>query len=197
MTGNLITSDTNFLRLFPERGIEQLTLGIISLRPGVDPEAVAAKMQRRLPKNVKVLTTQQFIEIEKEYWKKTTAIGFVFSVGAFVGFAIGMYIVYQILYSEITDRIPDYAILKARGYQNRYFLSVLFQESIFLSVSSYIPGYLLSVGLYKIVADATRLPIEMTDDRAILVYSLTIFMCLASGALVANKLKDSDPADLF
>ena len=198
VTGNLITSDFNFHRLIPGRSnIEKIDFGMIQLQSGINPKEFAAKLERVLPEDVKVLTLKEFIEIENAYWQKTTAIGTIFSMGAIVGFGIGIYIVYQMLYSEISDHIPDYAILKARGYRNRYFLLVLFQESVFLSISSYIPGYLISIWLYRALANATRLPITMTLERAVFVYGLTVSMCLLSGVLVANKLNDSDPADLF
>ena len=114
-----------------------------------------------------------------------------------VGFLIGMYIVHQILYTDISEHIPNYAILKAKGYRNRYFWGVLIQEVLILSLASYIPGFLFSSALYKIVNSGTKLPVFMTQERALLVLFLTFFMCFFSGFLVTRKLKDSDPADLF
>ena len=155
-TGNLVTSDINFLNFFPEQNAEQIGLGLITLRAGYKPEQVAQKLQSHLPLDVRVVTTEQFIELEQRYWRETTVIGFILQMGAAVGFLIGMYIVYQILYADISDHIPDYAILRAKGYQNKYFWSVLIQEAIILSISSYIPGYLFSVALYRIWQSSSR-----------------------------------------
>ncbi|NEO83634.1 MAG: FtsX-like permease family protein [Spirulina sp. SIO3F2] len=197
ITGNLVMSDTTFLRLSPEKNAETIALGVIFLADQINPEQTAQQLQAQLPDDVNILTIEQFIAKEKRYWQETTAVGFIFQMGVIVGFLIGMYIVYQILYTDISDHIPDYAILKAKGYQNNYFWGVLLQEALILSVSSYIPGYLLSIALYKIVGAGTGLPIFMTQERALIVLSLTLFMCLFSGFLVTRKLKDSDPADLF
>lgn len=196
-SGNLVTSDVNFLNFFPERNTEQIGLGLITLKSGYDPTQVAQALQSRLPLDVKVLTMEQFIELEQRYWRETTIVGFIFQMGATVGFLIGMYIVYQILYADISDHISDYAILRAKGYQNKYFWSVLTQEAVILSISSYIPGYLFSLALYKIVVAGTRLPVSMTFSRALLVLLLTFLMCIVAGFFVIRKLKDSDPADLF
>ncbi|MGB0562683.1 MAG: ABC transporter permease DevC [Spirulinaceae cyanobacterium] len=196
-TGNLVTSDVNFLHFFPEKDPEQIALGLITLHPGTDPNQVAQTLQNQLPIDVKVLTIEQFVEQEQYYWRETTVIGFIFQMGSAVGFLIGMYIVYQILYADTTEHIPDYAILRAKGYQSRYFWTVLIQEAVILSVSSYIPGYLFSLTLYRIVVLGTNLPISMTRSRALLVLVLTFLMCLLAGFLVVRKLKDSDPADLF
>ena len=40
--GNVITSDRNFLRLFPDRKQSEISAGLITLEPGVDP----AQMQQ-------------------------------------------------------------------------------------------------------------------------------------------------------
>jgi putative ABC transport system permease protein len=199
VTGNLITSDFNFHRLIPGRNYnaENIDFGLLWLRPGTNPKVFAAQLRQVFLQDVKVLTLEEFIALEKIYWNKTTAVGAIFSMGALVGFGVGMYIVYQILHSEISNAIPDYAILKARGYRNRYFLLALGQNSIFLSLSSYIISYGVSIWLYRILVNTTKLPIAMTGERAISVYGLTLLMCLASAGLVAHKLNDSDPADLF
>ncbi|MGB0561706.1 MAG: FtsX-like permease family protein, partial [Spirulinaceae cyanobacterium] len=169
----------------------------ITLKPEADSAAVAAQLNALIPSDALTLTKDEFIAREEDYWRSATPIGFIFQTGAVVGFLIGMYIVYQILYTDISDHIPDYAILKAKGYQKSYFWGMLVQEAAILSVSSFIPGYLFSLVLYRIVKAGTNLPIYMPHDRAILVFCMTIFMCIVSGLLVSKKLDESDPADLF
>ncbi|WP_414573702.1 ABC transporter permease DevC [Nostoc sp. CCY 9925] len=195
--GNVITSSTTFNYLLPERSANNITIGLIKLKPGVNEKAIAKKISTQLPASVQVMTRQEFIDYEKHYWATSAPIGFVFSTGVFVGFLVGVIIVYQILYGEVSDHLPDYAVLKARGYKHRYFLNVLFQEALILAVLGYIPGLIVSIGLYEIVKDATALPMYMTFPRASLVLLLTIIMCFTSGTITMNKLKDANPADLF
>ncbi len=93
--------------------------------------------------------------------------------------------------------MPEYATLKAIGYSNSYLLGVVFQEAIILAVSGFVPGCLLSAGLYKITTNATDLLLMMTGDRILQVLILTIIMCVTSGAIAVRKLKSADPADVF
>ncbi|MEM9245115.1 MAG: ABC transporter permease DevC, partial [Cyanobacteria bacterium P01_F01_bin.153] len=117
ITGNLITSDTNFSRFFPEFGnLERIALGAIYLKPDSKPESIVKSLRKSLPDDVQVLTIPEFIKLEHGYWQKTTAVGFIFQMGAAVGFLIGMYIVYQVLFTDVSNHIPDYAVLKAKGY---------------------------------------------------------------------------------
>jgi putative ABC transport system permease protein len=106
-------------------------------------------------------------------------------------------IVYQILYSDVSDHLPEYATLKAMGYSDRYLLGVLMQEALFLAVLGYVPGFFLALGLFQLAYVATLLPIGMKLNRAILVLILTIMMCLISGAISMRKLQSADPADIF
>ena len=114
-----------------------------------------------------------------------------------MGLIVGIVVVYQILYTDVTQHLREYATLKAIGYQHYYFLFLVFQEAIILAILGYIPGFLVASGLYHLAKQATLLPIMMTSERIYLVFSLTLFMCFLAGAIAINKLKDADPADIF
>jgi putative ABC transport system permease protein len=195
--GNVITSDSTFLQLFPERKRDRIEVGLIALKPDADPEKVRSQLATELPKDVKVLTPEEFAQIEKKYWESGTGIGFIFGLGTAVGFIVGIVIVYQILYSDVSDHLPEYATLKAMGYTDRYLLGVLLQEALFLAILGFLPGFILSFGLYQVTYAATMLPIFMKVDRAIRVWILTVIMCSFSGAIAMRKLRSADPADVF
>lgn len=111
--GNLITSNSTFLRLFPARQPNQIDVGILNLKPNADIEQVQANLQATLPKNVLVLTHEEFVGHEKKFWETNSPIGFIFGFGAIIGFVVGTVIVYQILYSDVSEHLPEYATLKA------------------------------------------------------------------------------------
>jgi DevC protein len=195
--GNMITSDSTFLRMFPERQPNQIDVGIIHLQPSADIEQVQADLRASLQKDVMVLRQEEFAGREKAYWSTSTPIGFIFGFGTVIGFIVGTVIVYQILYSDVSDHLPEYATLKAIGYSNSYLIGVLIQESLILAILGFLPGLALSTGLYYLTQSATLLPIKMTLNRAILVLLLTIIMCNASGGIAMRKLQAADPADIF
>jgi putative ABC transport system permease protein len=159
-------------------------------------ETVRSRLVANLPNDIKVVTPKQFAQIEIDYWQ-SGGIGFIFGLGVVVGFIVGVVIVYQILYSDVSDHLPEYATLKAMGYSDRYLLGVLMQEALFLAVLGYVPGFFLALGLFQLAYVATLLPIGMKLNRAILVLVLTIAMCSISGAISMRKLQSADPADIF
>lgn len=197
--GNLITSDLNFIRLFNNERRKQglIDIGLIKLKPGANTEAAVEHLRNYLPKDVKVLSKQEFINFEKSYWASSTPIGFIFTLGTIIAFIVGTVIVYQILYSEVSDHLPEYATLKAMGYTQNYLLLVIFKEALILACLGYMPGFAFAIFQYKMASDATLLPIVMTGSRAVLVLILTILMCSISGAIAVRKLRSTDPADIF
>ncbi|HBB31269.1 MAG TPA: ABC transporter [Cyanobacteria bacterium UBA9273] len=195
--GNIVTSDLNFLRLFSQREKGLIDIGIIGLEPGANREIVLKNLKRELPDDVKILSKEEFIAWEKNYWQTSTSIGFVFSLGTAMGFIVGIVIVYQILYTDVDDHLPEYATLKAMGYKNSYLLVVVFQEALMLAILAYFPGCLVALGLYGLTKNATSLPMAMSLGKAATVLILTIVMCSVSGAIAVRKLQAADPADIF
>lgn len=196
--GNLITSDLNFLRMFNDRRSKGLIdIGIIELKSGYESQIVIDMMKSELQNDVLILSKSEFIEWERKYWQESTSIGFVFTLGAGMGFIVGIVIVYQILYTDVSDHLPEYATLKAMGYADRYFLLVVFQQSLILAIIGYIPGFTVANILYGLARNATSLPMIMTASKAILVWVLTMLMCCVSGAIAMRKLQEADPADIF
>ncbi|MEG3901485.1 ABC transporter permease DevC [Microcoleus sp. B4-C5] len=196
--GNIITSDLNFLRIFHSRRTRGLIdVGIVHLQPGTDVKAVIAKMRASLPQDVTIASKEEFVAFEKKYWEESTAIGFIFTLGASMGFIVGIVIVYQILYTDVNDHLPEYATLKAMGYKDSYFLSVVFQEALILAILGYLPGLGISMVLYNLARTATSLPMYMTFGKVVTVFTMTVIMCTVSGAIAVRKLQAADPADIF
>ena len=196
--GNIITSDLNFLRIFNSRRTKGLIdLGIVHLQPGTDVKAVIEKMRATLPQDVTIASKEEFVAFERKYWEESTAIGFIFTLGAAMGFIVGIVIVYQILYTDVTDHLPEYATLKAMGYKDIYFLSVVFQEALILAIIGYLPGLGVSMVLYNLARTATSLPMYMNMGKVVTVFAMTVVMCFVSGAIAVRKLQAADPADIF
>lgn len=195
--GNLITSDLNFLRIFIQRPKGFINLGIVQLHLGYNPEQVIPKLKAYLPPDIRVMSRQELMDFEKEYWNTTTPIGFVFTFGVILGSIVGIIIVYQILYSNVSEHLAEYATLKAMGYKHRYLIKVVFQEALILAILGYIPGFFITLGMYQTAQQATKLPIGMESTRALMVLILTILICFSSGAIAVRKLQEADPADIF
>jgi putative ABC transport system permease protein len=197
--GTLIMSDQNFRRYFAPQPLDQISLGLVLLEPGANPQRVKAALQEQLPADVEVYTKPEIIRKESQFWIQTTSIGFIFGLGVLVSFVVGTVIVYQILYTDIRDHLREYATLKAIGYSGGYLFKTVIQEAILLALMGYVPGLILALGLYELAYNATAgtLPMRMTLFRVIFVFTLTMLMCGLSGLISVRKAVTADPAEVF
>jgi putative ABC transport system permease protein len=195
--GNLLTSSETFLDLIPNTPSGSIEVGLVRLKPGSDAEQVAQRLQSQLPDDVTVLTKQGFIDFEQNYWRTSTSIGFIFTLGAAMGFVVGCVIVYQVLYSDVSDHLPEYATLMAMGYKLNSLLGVVVREGLLLALFGYLPAYAAGQGLYLLVRNAIKLPVEMNTVRAVSVFSMILIMCMLSAGLAMRRLVDADPAEIF
>jgi len=195
--GNMLTSRETFLKLMPSTPPGSIELGLIRLVPGTDIQAASRRIKALVPDDVKILTKQGFEEFEKNYWRSSTAIGFIFTLGSAMGFVVGCVIVYQILYSDVSDHLPEYATLMAMGYRLVGLLGVVAREALILAALGYLPAYISAQLLYGLVRSGTNLPVGMEPQRALLVFSLILVMCLGSAAVAMRRLGDADPAEIF
>ncbi|MBW3598693.1 MAG: ABC transporter permease DevC [Planctomycetes bacterium] len=200
--GNVIMTARNFTRYFPfrARGNDPLSivdLGVVRVQEGAEPAAVKERLAGLLPDDVRVFTKSEFRDAETEFWRTSTPVGYIFGVGMALGFVVGVIICYQIIYASISSHMPEFATLKAMGYRDRYFISLVVFESVYLSVLGFVPGLLVSWLLYAVLAEWTGLLMLLTPPRAALVYLFTVAMCVTSGCLAMRRALAADPAELF
>jgi putative ABC transport system permease protein len=195
--GNLLMGRDTYLHISPGARGDQISLGLLTLKPGADPDTVAAELEQRLPDGVSVLTYKNFLEKEKRYWADRTPIGFVITASMIVSLIVGAVIVYQILYTDVTDHLPEYATLKSIGFTDRYFIGLVMQESVILSVCGFLPGLGLAAILYSLTRAYAHMPAYLTLANVAIVFGMTLFMCLLAGALATRKLRQANPADIF
>ena len=150
-----------------------------------------------LPDDVSVLTKQQFIENEKNYWAERTPIGFVIGASMAVAIFVGAVIVYQILYTDVTDHLSEYATLKAIGFADSFFVWIIVQESFILSIMGFVPGAALAEALYVLTRNVAGMQTYMSAAGVALVFGLSLSMCLIAGLLATRKLRKANPADIF
>lgn len=195
--GNIITSDTNFLQMVPQRKLGIVDIGLIKLKPGVDAESERTALAAALPDDVTVLTRPALLEREKRFFGSSLPVGFFFGSSVLLGLIVGAVIVYQVLYSDVSEHLSDYATVKALGYSDLHLFGIVLQETLILSVLGFPPGLLVSLGVYEFARSATLLPIRMTILRVVAMYLMTVAMCVLAGALAMRKLRQADPADIF
>lgn len=195
--GCMVLTRANFLRLNSGHPPEQVHLGFVRVRPDADRAALKAKFERVLAPEALVMTPQEFKQLELQFWSTNAPIGFIFQAGTGIGCFIGFIVVYQILYTDVTNHLPQFATMKAMGYADRSLLLLVIWQGFYLALIGIGLGSLLAFGAMALMKARTGIPIGPSWSRAGLLLGLTCLMCFSSSALATRKLRAADPADVF
>jgi putative ABC transport system permease protein len=199
--GNLLMTASNFAEFFPLRGggepLRLVDLGAVRLEEGADAAVVMEELRKSLPPDVEAIDKESLIRREKHFWRTNAPLGYIFMVGATMGFVVGVVICYQIVYADIADHMREFATLKAIGYSRGYFIWLVLQQAMYLSLLGFLPGAFIAFLAYRVLGIITGLTMQFTPLLAAGVYAATAAMCGISGLLAVSKLLAADPAELF
>lgn len=200
--GMVLTSAETYSHLISPRALDRPALGLIRLRDGSSADAVKEDLRQTLysaqPRDeVSIYTRKEILKKEQDYWMQHTNVGIIFLMGVYIALLVGLIFVYQVIATDIKDHFAEYATLRAIGYRPRYLSGVVLRQAMMLAVLGYVPAFAVASGLYVVLQHEAELLLEMTPERALIVFVLSLLMCVGSGLLAMRKVKVADPAELF
>ena len=194
--GHVVMSDWNYGIQNGNNILKKISVGILTLEQGVSKKTIIDNIKKNLSKDVKAVSKEELMQIEQNYIAQFPE-GKILNFGVAIGFIVGVVVVYQVLYTDVSEHLSEYATLKAIGYSDRFLLKIVLQEAIILGIVGFIPSFFISYGVYNFLESNTKIPLQMSFDIIVKVFILTIFMCCFSGFIAIKKLSDSNPADIF
>jgi putative ABC transport system permease protein len=199
--GTAIMGDRLFARLLPGNRDSAANLPIeaivIRVASGSTVASVRDALAPRLPKTVVVMTKPAIVEFERKFQAELSSAGPIFWLGTIVGFIVGMLISYQVIYTDLSDQLPQYATLKAIGYKTGYVVRSVLAQAALSGIAGYLPAWLLCLAVYRIIGALALLPLHMTLRLTVLTLGLTVSMCLLAGVLAVRRVVSADPAEIF
>ncbi|HVH79494.1 MAG TPA: ABC transporter permease [Stellaceae bacterium] len=196
--GTVVMSDRSFAKLFRTSAAAMpVETAVIKLRQGENISAAELGLAAALPPALRVLTKDQLVTLESDFMAKLSSAAPIFWLGTLVGFVVGTLISYQIIYTDLADRLPQYATLKGIGYANVYLVGSVMRQALLTGIAGYIPAWLLCLAVYKIIGDIALLPLHMTLQVTLVSLALTLAMCALAGAIAIRRVVATDPAEIF
>lgn len=194
--GWAIVSNNNFSRLaFSDP--RKACYGLIKVTNKKDIPKIKGELKRTLPGDVMIFEQDELIEREQDYFISVKPIGMIFKTGVFASFMIGLVILFQILSTDISNRLKEYATLKAMGFTNIYIYSIGIGQALLMAFLSYIPSLILAFLVFHIVYVLSHLPMKVTFSLALFVLLLSFAMSSISSIIALQKVREADPAELF
>jgi putative ABC transport system permease protein len=171
------------------------TYFLVRLAPSADVESVRSRLRTALSES-EVLTPGEFRSRSRSFWLFGTGAGAALFAGALLGIIVGTVIVAQTLYSSTKDHLIEFATLRAIGSSGRYIHKVIICQALL----SAIIGFCIAAGIGLIIVDATAesaLPVLMTPLMSVVLFLLTVVMCVLSATFAIVQVIRIDPAVVF
>jgi putative ABC transport system permease protein len=195
--GVVLASEANFFRIFPQRPRDSVNLGLVTLKPGADPDKVALALRAALPADTQIFTRAGLTDHEVAFWTTRTATGLIFGSGLVVAFVVGIMVLYQTLATQITRQLPQFAMLKAIGYTNRFLDGIVLVEAVLMMLVAFVPALAAALAIYAVIRKQTLLPVVMTPSQLGGVFAIALVMSVISAFLSLSRLRRAQPAEIF
>jgi putative ABC transport system permease protein len=195
--GVVLAAEPNFFRIFPQRPRDTVNLGLVTLKPGADPDKVAQALRAVLPADTRVFTRAGLEDHEVAFWTTRTATGLIFGSGLVVAFVVGIMVLYQTLATQITRQLPQFAMLKAIGYTNRFLNGIVIVEAVLMMLVAFVPALAAALAIYAVIRAQTLLPVVMTPTQLGGVFAIALMMSGISAFLSLSRLRRAQPAEIF
>ncbi|HLE24650.1 MAG TPA: ABC transporter permease [Thermodesulfobacteriota bacterium] len=173
----------------------QTTFILVKLKPGVDAERFAEKLRERMS-GVDIYTKGEFSNKTRLYWSLQTGIGIGVGITVFLGFIVGTIIVGQTIYSSTMEHIREFGTLKAIGATNMDIYKIIFEQALINACIGYALGFILTL-ITKNLYDRFRVDLILTPELIILMFFITVSMCLLSSFISIQKVAKVDPVIVF
>lgn len=185
----LVQSLTDFV------GHDKTVFIIAEVLEGYSVKEVANRLKKILD-DLDVYTKDEFSRKTKLYWTIETGVGLSFLITILISFLIGMLIVGQTIYNSTIEYLKEFGTLKAIGATNLNIYQIIFSEALINASIGYVIGLILTLLSIKIY-DASDMVFTIKLWVALLVFFLSLIMCLSAAFFSVRKVRKIDPALLF
>lgn len=174
---------------------DQTIYVLVKVAAGADPAVVRQSLRERLA-YVDVLTTAEFARKQAFYWMFETGAGVSVLIAALLGLVVGVVVVAQTIYASTMDHLREYGTLKAMGASNGYLYGVIIRQALISGVIGYTVGILISLVVAQTSLQTTT-AIILPWWMLVMLFVVTLLMCVCASMVSINKVTRLDPAMIF
>lgn len=185
---------------FPEyagRRYVETSVGMIRVKRGYNVSAAKRRLRRALPSDVLVYTRDELIAQERQYFVSVKPIGIMFRAGMVIAFVVGGAILFQVLSTEISNRLKEFATFKAMGFGPMFLYGIGVVQIFLFAVIGFVFASFASIGISTIIRSVIHLPMVLEPKLIAVVFGVTILMCVVPGFVTLRRVRLADPAELY
>jgi putative ABC transport system permease protein len=168
---------------------------LVKAEPGVDVRELTRRISERVPE-LDVYDRRTYSLMCMHYWLTRTGIGISFGLAAILGLLVGLAVVTQTLYATVSERVKEFATLKAMGAGEGCIAHFLVAQALGNAFLGSVVGLSASVFIGRLLT-SPRAPVELTWWVAVLSVALVTVVCLGAVWLPYWRVRRIDPASVL
>jgi putative ABC transport system permease protein len=194
--GTAIVRNTDFPRL-ADRDSSKVSIGLFQLRPGVDAQKAKKDLQAIVPEHTLVFTHDELLQQERDYFLTVRPVGIMIYISMLIACLVGTVIIVQVLSTEVSNRMKEYAVLKAMGSNPAFVYGIGVAQSLFVGLGGLLPA--LAVGAVVLWYIQFRTHLEAALGLVVLgkMVAITLATAVCAAAAVLGRVQRADPAALY
>lgn len=173
---------------------DQTNFVLVRVAPDATVDEVVARLQM-IP-GVDVYSREAFSMKTRRYWIVQTGMGVGFGITAILGFLVGMVIVGQTIYSSTLEHLREFGTLKALGATNRDIVAIIGYQAVLHAIMGYVVGLSIAM-LARRGYEQLGLRLVTGTTIEIIMFGVTVAMCLAASIISIRSALRVDPAIVF
>lgn len=174
---------------------EHCSYFLVKVKPQADVAEVCARIRERLPE-AGVYDRQTWGRKTMLHWLVKTGIGMSFGLATLLGLLVGLAVVAQTLYATVTERIKEFATLKALGAADAGVVRFLMAQAVASAGLGSAVGLIFVQAAGRLVSSAEA-PVVLTWWIGLLSVLLSTVVCLAAAWLPYGRIRAIDPASVL
>lgn len=194
--GGAIVRNTEFARL-AKREPGSISMGLLQLYPGRNPIQAKADLIHALPSHTLVLTHDELIHGERAYFLSTKPVGIMIYISMLIACVVSGAIIVQVLSTEISNRMNEFAVLKAMGASPWFVHGIAVVQAAILGLGGLIPAFLIGSAVLQFIEYRTHLECSVGFLLIGTMLVITLFLAAAASSATVGRVNRADPASLF
>jgi putative ABC transport system permease protein len=131
-----------------------------------------------------------------EFWLVRTGIGMSFGLATVLGLLVGLAVTAQTLYASVSERIKEFATLKAMGADDHYVSRFLISQALGTAFLGSLFGLAAAVVCAHEMTNPAA-PVVLTWEVGALSVFLIVIVCLVAAWLPYLRIRKTDPASVL
>ena len=146
---------------------------------------------------VNVLSTEELRENTHSFIVNEAGMGGSVLILVMMGYLVAMIIISVSTYQTIQEKIPEFGTLKAIGAEKGFLNRMLLGQVFIYATLSFIFGTFLAWLLGILTAPVAIVPVIIHIPASIMLYGLTLLICIGCSLISIRKVHKIDPAIVF